>query len=335
MLALKAIRCYSVSLERKCNMNLYESTRIFIQNLRDTGLSPHTVSSYQIDLKQFASQVGQETSLDDLTYPIVNDFFSSLGARNLAHATLKRKRAVIQRYLKFCYEKRLCLQDHSTLIDPMRTKTSNKPKDILTNKEISLILSYLDNKVGTYKDTEMPRRLEMLYIAFRNRLLVYILLYTGCRASEAVSIRKEDISMTDNTIEILAKGSKYNKIPIHHKLQEALYQYDRGELYLKELGFQLVNDLFLFPSKKNQTSHLSTRTLYDLMLELSEVVGRNIHAHLFRHTFASYSIASGMNIGTLASIVSHSSPAITLSIYTHEIESQQKQEEMKKLQFEF
>ena len=316
-------------------MNLSEATTIFIQSLKDTGLSPHTIASYQTDITQFMSQVGEQTELDTLTYPIISGFFSSLHTKNLAHASLKRKRVVIQRFLTFCYEKRLCAQNHAVLIDPMRTKQINKPKEILNGDEISVILSYLDDKTASLYNASSPREIELLYVACRNRLLIYILLYTGCRANEAVSIKSGDISIKNNTIGILAKGSKFNNIPIHNKLQVALKQYEKDIEHLKGVGFQNLESIYLFPSKKNQTSHLSTRTLYDLMKELSIVLERNIHAHLFRHTFASYSIASGMNVGTLASIISHSSPAITLSIYTHEIESRQKQEEMKKLQFEF
>lgn len=316
-------------------MTLYKASCMFMQSLSDIGLSPHTITSYQTDMNQFVKLVGEETVLESLTYPMVNDFFLFLHTKNLAHATLKRKRVVIQRFLKFCYEKRLSTQDHSVLIDPMRTKHTNKPKDILKSDEIEMIMSHLDDQVATAKEAITPRKLEMLYIACRNRLMIYILLYTGCRANEAVSIKKEAVSFKDNTIEILAKGNKYNKVPIHRELGKAFEQYKKDEVYLNELGFILEDSLYLFPSRRNAKAHISTRTLYDLMMVLSKVLNRNIHAHLFRHTFASYSIASGMNIGTLASIVSHSSPAITLSIYTHEIESRQKQEEMKKLQFDF
>jgi integrase len=69
------------------------------------------------------------------------------------------------------------------------------------------------------------------------------------------------------------------------------------------------------------------------MKKLSKVIHRAIHAHLFRHTFASYCIAANVDIATLSSMISHSNPAITLSVYTHEIQSAQKQEEIKKLKF--
>jgi len=316
-------------------MTLSDAMIIFIQNLYDIGLSPNTISSYNTDLKQFIGQIGSQTKLDTLTYPLMSEFFSYLHTKKLAHATLKRKRVVIQRFLTFCYEKRLCLENHAVLIDPMRTKQTSKPKEILNGKEISVLITYLNDQVKKHYHAKGIREMDSLSIACRNRLLIYILLYTGCRANEAVSIKKNDISIPNNTIGILAKGSKYNNIPIHHKLSKALKQYEEDQSFLKQLGYQHPESIYLFPSKRKKTTHLSTRTLYDLMMELSGILGRNIHAHLFRHTFASYSIASGMNVATLASIISHSSPAITLSIYTHEIESRQKQEEMKKLQFEF
>lgn len=316
-------------------MNVKESSNIFIQSLHDIGLSSNTIISYQTDLNQFIECIGEATRLDDITYPDISDFFSKLKNKNLANASLKRKRIVIQRFLKFCYEKRLCNQNNATLIDPMRSKNNNKPKDVLTPEEITKIMNYLNHKVENYQGAHTPKNIERLYVAYRNRLLIYILLYTGCRAKEAVSIEKSNVSLTNNTIGIIAKGNKYNEIPIHNKLVKALEIYKESEVYCKEIYKVLENSIYLFPSRKNKNSHISTRTLYDLMLELSGLLDRNIHAHLFRHTFASYSIASGINISTLSNIISHSSPAITLSIYTHEIESKQKQEEMKKLQFNF
>lgn len=316
-------------------MTLENAGSIFIQSLYDIGLSNNTIISYQTDISQFINFIGNKVELDALTYPMISSFFSSLNNQKLAHASLKRKRIVIQRFLKFCYEKRLCTQNQSTLIDPMRSKKNNKPKEVLTPDEINLIFNYLDKKIDIYKDSANTKNMERFYVACRNRLLIYILLYTGCRAQEAVSIKKNDVSLTSNIIGIMAKGNKYNQVPIHNKLKEALSDYRSNEIQFNTFDKEIKNSIYLFPSRKNTGTHISTRTLYDLMIELSEVLGRNIHAHLFRHTFASYSIASGVNIGTLASIISHSSPAITLSIYTHEIESKQKQEEMKKIQFEF
>ena len=101
-----------------------------------------------------------------------------------------------------------------------------------------------------------------------------------------------------------------------------------------ELKKHLKESPYLFPSKNDTMTYMATRTLHDLMKKLSKVVDRPLHAHLFRHTFASYCIAANMDISTISSLISHSNPAITLSIYTHEIDAHNKQEQIKKLTFE-
>ena len=87
-------------------MTLQEASSIFIQSLYDIGLSRHTIINYEIDIKQFIQHIGGCIELDNLTYPTISAFFSFLHGQALAHTTLKRKRIVIQRFLKFCYEKR-------------------------------------------------------------------------------------------------------------------------------------------------------------------------------------------------------------------------------------
>ena len=104
---------------------------------------------------------------------------------------------------------------------------------------------------------------------------------------------------------------------------------------LKDKSYKLqAKSIYLFPSKQDEDNYMSTRTLHDLMKKLSKVLQRPIHAHLFRHTFASYCIAANMDISTISSLISHSNPSITLSIYTHEIDAHNKQEQIKKLHFD-
>lgn len=323
-------------------MKIKIAQNLFLQNLADIGRSPNTIKSYEIDLKQFLDflnkhQLG-EMEIDDLTYPLISRFFHEYTS-HLALSSQKRKRTVLKRFLRFCFQKKLCNTKVWELVDVIYQKNIQGPKEVLSSNEIQEIFEFLnqsiENKVQEINQSPTPnqRNLHKLYVLFRNRLLVSILLFTGCRAYEAVSIQKGNIKLTTNTLGIIAKGNKYNEIPIHVQLKYAFFEYENGIQLLKQAGYQYIESTWLFPSIKNPQQHISTRTLYDFMLELSARLQRKIHAHLFRHTFASYSIASGMNIRTLASIISHANPSITLSIYTHEINAKQKQEEIQKLTF--
>lgn len=318
-------------------MTIQKSIHYFKASLESMQLSSHTIKAYLQDLSQWQDFVKVE-DLDDLGFEVLQDYLMHLRSSGLKPTTLRRKRVVIHRFLTFCYEKRLCNEKLYDYIDPIKMRKNKAPKEVLSTEEIEELFDYIDGQVEQNQALlETSNHFDYLYYCWvRNKLLVGILLYTGCRANEVVSLKKSDINIKNNTIVLLAKGFKYNVVPIHSELLTLLADYDEQIQLLKNVEIlKVINESeFMFPSRQDYKAHLSTRTLHDLMLKLSGVLGRHIHAHLFRHTFASYCIAANMDITTLSSLISHSNPAITLSIYTHEIESTQKQNEIKKLNFD-
>lgn len=318
-------------------MTIQKSIHYFKASLESMQLSSHTIKAYLQDLSQWQTFIKVE-DLDDLGFEVLQDYLMHLQSSGLKPTSLRRKRVVIHRFLTFCYEKRLCNEKLYDYIDPIKMRKHKAPKEVLSAEEIEELFDYIDGQVEQNQALlESSNHYDYLYYCWvRNKLLVGILLYTGCRANEVVSLKKSDINIKNNTIVLLAKGFKYNVVPIHPKLLTLLADYDEQIQLLKNVEIlKVMNESeFMFPSRQDYKAHLSTRTLHDLMLKLSGVLGRHIHAHLFRHTFASYCIAANMDITTLSSLISHSNPSITLSIYTHEIESTQKQNEIKKLNFD-
>lgn len=312
-------------------MTIEKAISYFMIALENEQLSRHTIRAYEQDLNQFCNWVSKE-QLDELSFEDFQEYFSELSA--LKVSSIKRKRVVLHRFLVFCYRKRICSQRLDEYIDPIRSKKVTTPKEVLTKDEISQIQVFLLDEKEKFALKRATAYYEYLYYcSIRNHLLIAFLLYTGCRAHEAVAVKKKDIDFEKNTITLLTKGNKYNPIPIHDELIKAyqIYLSDCDKLS-HEMRLHLEQSHYLFPSKDGK-SYLSPRTLHDLMKKLSDVINRPIHAHLFRHTFASYCIAANMDISTISSLISHSNPSITLSIYTHEIDAHNKQEQIKKLHF--
>lgn len=312
-------------------MHIDKAISYFVMALESEQLSKHSVRAYEQDLKQFASWT-QKESLDELNFEDFQNYFLEIASLKIS--SIKRKRVVLNRFLTFCYRKKMCTQRLDEYIDPIRSKKTVAPKEVLTKDEIAQIQLFLsEEKENASKKRESTYYEYLYYCAIRNQFLISFLLYTGCRAQEAVGVKKRDIDFDKNTITLLTKGNKYNPIPIHEELHKAYQMYlgDCQELS-REIKEHLEKSIYLFPSRVGETC-MSTRTLHDLMKKISKVIDRPIHAHLFRHTFASYCIASNMDISTISSLISHSNPSITLSIYTHEIDAHNKQEQIKKLHF--
>lgn len=317
-------------------MEISKAIDYFMSALTYEEVSEHTLRAYKQDLDQWAHYIPKEM-LDTLTFEDFQDYFMYLQSLKLKTASLKRKRVVLHRFLKFCSTKKLCLEKLHTYIDPIKSKKTITPKEVLTQEEIQVLFDFVQEEKNTYFSKQGTEYYDYLYYcSIRNELILKVLLYTGCRAQELVTIKKQGIVLQRNTITILAKGHKYNEVPIHEKLIEALENYKQAieQMNSKTLIESLEKSIYLFPSKGYEEEHLSTRALHDLMKRFSVLLKRPIHAHLFRHTFASYCIAAHMDIATLSTLVSHSNPSITLSIYTHEIQGTQKQQEIKKLKFD-
>lgn len=318
-------------------MRIEQAIRSFLTHITYDGHSPHTIKAYRQDLAQWQETLNKEM-LNELQFEDFEMYLNKLYEEALKTTSLRRKRVVVHRFLKYCYDKRFCDERLYEFIDPIKLKKQKKPKEVLTTREIQALFEYIDEEKNTYFESlGRSNHYDYLYYCWiRNRLITSILLYTGCRAAEVVSLKKSDVNREQNTLTILAKGNKYNIIPIHEKLALALEEYKKDLVYLsnEEIRSSVEKSEYLFPARASIHNHLSSRTLHDLMIKYSDVLERHIHAHIFRHTFASYCIAANMDISTISSLISHSNPSITLSIYTHEIESNQKHREMKKLTFE-
>lgn len=65
-------------------------------------------------------------------------------------------------------------------------------------------------------------------------------------------------------------------------------------------------------------SFMSSKLLRERFVELTKKVGvRPLNFHALRHTFATRSLESGMDVKTLADIMGHANASITLNIYVH------------------
>lgn len=312
-------------------MTIQKAIAHFIVSLENEQLSKHSIRAYEQDLNQFYNCIKKQ-KLDDLDFEDFQEYFNQISTLKIT--SIKRKRVVLHRFLTFCYRKKICTQRLDEYIDPIRSKKVFIPKEVLSKEEIAQIQSFLvqeEEKLAIKRET--PYFEYLYYCTIRNKFLIAFLLYTGCRAHEVVALKKKDIDFQKNTITLFTKGSKYNPIPIHDELLEAYKIYCTECDHLnEEMKLHLSESVYLFPSRDGK-SYMSTRTLHDLMKKLSVVINRPIHAHLFRHTFVSYCIAANMDISTISGLISHSNPAITLSIYTHEIDAHNKQEQIKKLHF--
>lgn len=147
----------------------------------------------------------------------------------------------------------------------------------------------------------------------RNYYIVKLILNTGLRISEILSIELTDIFLNKNKLRVIGKGNKQREIPINDEAKEIIKQAieDRKNY---NYALNVLNSPYLFLSSK--TDKLETCSIERIFNKYSNT----ITPHKLRHVFATNFLENGGDIRSLQQILGHSSLSTT-SIYIHPTEA--------------
>ncbi len=206
------------------------------------------------------------------------------GKADLEPTTRKNKKAVFRSFFNW-------------VIDTYELETKNVFKKVRTPKQQRPLMSFwtLEEEKKILENTESPLL----------RLCFAFMAYAGMRVGEATSLKWSNVS--ENGLEIVnGKGGKSCVLPMAPLLKKEI------ELFLSDNPEGMKQDggaIFGF----------SKMTVYEKLKEVCARIGIDGRAnpHKFRHSFASNLLRAGANIVAVSRLMRHSSPTMTLNIYSH------------------
>jgi integrase/recombinase XerD len=138
----------------------------------------------------------------------------------------------------------------------------------------------------------------------RLHLLTLLLLDTGCRITEALTLRVRDLDMDNMLLTLDGKGRKQRIIPFSFGLRKALHRFIAD--------FDRTPEFLLFSTREN--ARVSRMTALRGVKILCKQLGfdppaRTLHA--FRHTFAIHYLRKGGSVFHLQKVLGHSSLEMT------------------------
>ncbi len=237
------------------------------------GLGEKSVAAYLADLRQLQEQTGDLLSLE--TEKILH-YLSGFDNKR----TLNRKLASVNAFVNFCHARRLTTR---SVRIPMARIPRALPK-YLSYEEIEAGLARID------RSTPAGRR---------DYALILFLYASGCRISEALAARREDL--VEGWLRIrYAKGAKERMVPLAPAALEALEEY---------LAQSDIASSHLWLNYRGEP--LSRVSAYKIVRKYL-----GVSPHVLRHSFASALILGGADLRVVQELLGHSS-LITTQIYTH------------------
>ncbi len=258
----------------------------FMLDQRVRGNSPATLEYYERTLRFFTDFIGFKAQLSDITLRDCKEYAAELQRSSITSVSVQSYVRGLRAFLRWCYENDYLESDICAKFK--LPKATRKIIDVLTDEEVSCVLCSF-NSPG--------------WLSARNRLIVALMLDSGLRLHEVVSLTVNSVHLKERYIIVQrGKGDKQRIVPIGSYTATVL------EDYLRDISWAHLKPLIIKVSSSGIPEAITDTTLKQLFRKLKDRTGiERLHPHLLRHTFATRYLENGGNIYTLQAILGHTS----------------------------
>ena len=264
-------------------------------------LRPMTIKSYRSDFGLFLqflrrrrrSQTlsppgrgqGEGPTLRSLTTAVIRDYQAHMATRRWSVNTVRRRLVELNRFAGWLVERRYL--QRSPMIGISVPRRERRLPRVLAWSQVEQIVA----------DERKPR----------DRAILALLAYGGLRRGEVMAADVGDYSREAPSLMVHGKGNKDRVVPLHAVVAQAAL-----DAYLAtRRGLAPEHPLFV-----SWRGRITKQVMVLLCKRVSRRIGRRLHPHLFRHTFATELLNRRADLRVIQTLLGHESLATT-EIYTH------------------
>lgn len=298
-----------------------------------------TIEAYNYDLVEFLKWYNVKgKSVLDITKKEAGDYiyFLRTKARTkrgnpYAISTIIRKHATLMSFYSYLNEELEILNTHIAdikkrnmfkEIEQISTSHLKTEHDCLTEEEVEELVRTIE--------TETKRR--SAYIVARNHLLFRLIISSGLRVSEALSLTPANFNYKRNVIDVIGKRNKQRDTLFVKTIRDELEEYMKIRATVQcsnpedEAEF---GDLLFVNEDGTAMDYRKVNKALQKYLKASNIdlEDRKITTHSLRHTFATLKIQNGETAERVKELCGHNDLNFTLKHYVH-VTTNQNDEEM-------
>ena len=258
-------------------------------------LSAHTDTSYRGDLQRFVGYCDHNRVRDwrSVDSQHVRMFAAAEFRQGSSPRTIQRRLSALRSFFNFMIRERAL--DANPAVGVQAPKARKRLPETM---DVDLMARLLEFRADTQ-------------LGVRDKAIMELFYSSGLRLAELVGLNLGDVDRGDRTVRVLGKGSKTRVVPVGKHALNAIAR------WLKErTGLAASGEPALFVS--NRGARLGARAIQKRVAGWArrQGVGRHVHPHLFRHSFATHLLESSQDLRGVQELLGHANISTT-QVYTH------------------
>lgn len=277
----------------------------FQEWLEEEGKAIKTIESYITDVKLFQQYLVEKDANPEvlLSRFYFTSYLKQLEKDGLAIATINKKINSLKVYNDWLFQEKI-VEDVVIRLKRDRLKIANGSEaevSVLTSEQVDALLFQVEKE------------------SVRNKLICYLLLFTGVRVSELVSLKLTDVDRLTAQLSVRGKGGKFRDIPLRKDVLEVLEQYVSRE----RAASKFASSPFLLLSQRAESMHRDGVRRF--LEQTGQQLGFHIHPHMLRHTFCTNLLRKGADLTTVSKLAGHATVNMTAKHYIQTSQQEKKQ----------
>jgi integrase/recombinase XerC len=258
-------------------------------------LSAHTDTSYRADLQRFLaycnrSHVRNWRAVDSQH---VRMFAAAEFRQGSSPRTIQRRLSALRSFFNFLLREKALEANPAVGVQAPKAR-----KRLPETMDVDLMTRLLDFRTDTQ-------------LGVRDKAIMELFYSSGLRLSELVGLNLGDVDRGDRTVRVLGKGRKTRIVPVGKHALDAIGRWLKERATLAATGEQA-----LFVGARGE--RLGARAIQKRIAGWArqQGLGRHVHPHLFRHSFATHLLESSQDLRGVQELLGHANIATT-QVYTH------------------
>jgi integrase/recombinase XerD len=258
----------------------------FLLDRRISGLTPATLATYKVHLDIFERWCqGNGIGFQDLATTHVRSFLAERLTKSQMRLVESYRR--LRPFFRWAAQEELCSDLFTTIRKP------REPKPLVQALTVDQVKALINATRGRG------------HIGDRDEALIRLLVDTGLRISEALSLRLEDVNLGDGRVSVrLGKGQKDRIVFVGPKTVRALTR------YLRKRDDRSTGLIFLSQGETQMTRRHAHQHMVRLAMKAG-IENIRLSPHTLRHTFATLYLKSGGDVFSLQRQLGHASLVMT------------------------